>query len=80
MIITLAVCIIPVLKILAIALLYQFAAAIVEPFAEERLYDCLSDISDCIKTIVGIVGAALFMFLLSVGTLLSAGGISGMMQ
>jgi len=80
MIITLAVCIIPILKILAIALLYQFAAAIVEPFAEERLYDCLSDISDCIKTIVGIVGAALFMFLLSIGTLLRAGGISGMMQ
>lgn len=80
MIITLAVCLIPILKILAIALLYQFAAAIVEPFAEERLYDCLSDISDCIKTIVGIVGAALFMFLLSVGTFLRAGGISGMMQ
>jgi len=80
MIITLIVCIIPILKILAIALLYQFTAAIVEPFAEERLYDCISDISDCIKTIVGIVGAALFMFLLSIGTLLGAGGISGMMQ
>jgi len=80
MIITLAVCIIPILKILAIALLYQFAAAIIEPFAEEHLYDCLSYISDCMKTIVGIVGAALFMFLLSVGTLLRAGGISGMMQ
>lgn len=80
MIVTLISCIIPILKIFAIAMLYRFAAAIIEPVAEERMFDCLTDVSGCMKTMLGVVGAALFMFLLSIGALLGTGGISGMMQ
>jgi len=80
MIVTLVSCIIPILKIFCIAMMYRFAAAIIEPVAEERLFDCLTDVSDCMKTRLGVVGAALFMFLLSIGMLLGTGGISGMMQ
>jgi len=80
MIVTLVSCIIPILKIFCIAMMYRFAAAIIEPVAEERLFDCLTDVSDCMKTMLGVAGAALFMFLLSIGMLLGTGGISGMMQ
>ncbi len=80
MLITLAVCLIPILKISVIAMMYRFAAAVIEPVAEERLFDCLTDVSDCIRIILGIVGSAMFMLLLSIGALLGAGGISGMMQ
>jgi stage III sporulation protein AE len=80
MAVTLATCFVPILKIFVIIMLYRFTAAIIEPVAEERLFECLTDLSDCMKTILGVVGAALFMFLLSMGALLGAGGISGMMQ
>lgn len=80
MIVTLVSCIVPILKIYIIIMLYRFAAAVIEPIAEERLFDCLTDISECMKIILGIVGAALFMFLLAIGAILGSGGVSGMMQ
>lgn len=80
MIVTITACCIPIIKIFIIILMYRFTAAIIEPFAEERFFDCISDISDCMKVVLGVVGASVFMFLLSVGAVLGAGGISGMMQ
>ncbi len=80
MMVTLAACLVPILKIFVIILLYRFAAAIIEPVAEDRMFHCLTDVSNCMKTMLGVVGAAVFMFLLSIGVLLGAGGISGMMQ
>lgn len=80
MIVTVAVCLSPILKIFVIVMMYRFAAAVAEPVAEERFSECLKDVSDCMKTILGVVGAAVFMFLLSVASLLGAGGVSSMMQ
>lgn len=80
MLVTVAACLTPILKMFVIILLYRFAAAIIEPVAEDRMFHCLIDVSDCMKTMLGVVGAAVFMFLLSIGVLLGAGGISGMMQ
>jgi stage III sporulation protein AE len=80
MIITLVVCLTPILKIFMISMFYRLAAAVVEPFADERFFDCLTSVADCMKTILGVVGAAVFMFLLSIAALLGAGGVSGMMQ
>jgi len=80
MIITLAACLTPILKIFTISMMYRFAAAVIEPVADERFFDCMSSVSDCMKTILGVVGAAVFMLLLSIAALLGAGGVSGMMQ
>jgi stage III sporulation protein AE len=80
MIVTVAACLTPILKMFVIILLYRFAAALIEPVAEDRMFRCLTDVSGCMKTMLGVVGAAVFMFLLSMGILLGAGGISGMMQ
>ncbi|MDD4296152.1 MAG: stage III sporulation protein AE [Ruminiclostridium sp.] len=80
MIITLAACMTPILKIFAISMMYRLTAAVIEPIADERFFDCLSSVSDCMKTILGVVGAAVFMLLLSIAALLGAGGVSGMMQ
>lgn len=80
MIITLAACLTPIIKIFIISMIYRFAAAVIEPIADERFFDCLNSVADCMKTILGVAGAAVFMFLLSITALLGAGGISGMMQ
>lgn len=80
MIVTLISCCIPIIKIFVIMMLYKFTAALIEPFAEERFFDSISDVSDCMKVVLGVVGASIFMFLLSIGVLIGAGGISGMMQ
>ena len=63
-----------------LVIMYKFTAALIEPFAEESFFDCVTDISDCMKTIVGVVAAAVAMLMLSIVVLLGAGGISGMMQ
>jgi len=80
MIVTLVTCCIPIVKMLVIILMYKFTAAIIEPFAEESFFDCITDVSDCMNVVLGVVGGSIFMFLLSIGALLGAGGISGMMQ
>lgn len=80
MIITLITCCIPIIKMFVLVIMYKFTAALIEPFAEESFFDCVTDISDCMKTIVGVVAAAVAMLMLSIVVLLGAGGISGMMQ
>jgi len=80
MIITMAACLTPIIKIFIISMIYRFAAAVIEPVADERFFDCLTSVADCMKTMLGVTGAAVFMFLLSIAALLGAGGVSGMMQ
>ena len=80
MIITLVTCCIPIIKMLVLVIMYRFTAALIEPFAEESFFDCVSDVSDCMKTIVGVVAASVAMLLLSIVVLLGTGGISGMLQ
>ena len=74
------ICIIPLIKILSIMALYKVAGVVIEPIGEEKFSDCLTDISECITVMIGIVATALFMFVLSITVLLGSGSISTMIQ
>lgn len=74
------ICLIPLLKIAAIAGLYKLAAAIMEPVAEKRITSVISDISGSMLLILGVTAAVAAMFLISVTAIISAGNLSGMIR
>ncbi|MCX7747496.1 MAG: stage III sporulation protein AE [Clostridia bacterium] len=71
-----SICIIPLLKILALILLYRFTGAIIEPISESRITNCIGQITSSITYIFGISVSVAFMFLLSITVIIGASNIS----
>ncbi len=76
----LIICIVPLLKILALVALYKAASALVEPISEKRITNCISDVAGSMVYIFGIAAAVGFMFLISITALISAGNLSAMIR
>lgn len=76
----LVICIVPLLKILALVLLYKAASAMVEPISEKRITNCISDIAGSMIYLFGVSASVAFMFLISTTALISAGNISAMIR
>lgn len=76
----LLICIVPLLKILALILLYKLTCALAEPIAEPRITKCISDIASSFMLIFGIATAVMFMFLIMVTAVISAGNTTVMMR
>ncbi|MCX7843268.1 MAG: stage III sporulation protein AE [Clostridia bacterium] len=76
----LAICVVPLLKIVAIMILYRLACAIVEPVAEKRITNCISSIAGSLTYIIGVVASVAFMFLISITAIISAGNVTAMIR
>lgn len=76
----LVICIVPLLKILALIALYKATSALVEPVAEKRITNCISDVSGSMVYILGVAAAVAFMFMISITALISAGNLSAMIR
>ncbi len=76
----LIICIVPLLKILALVALYKAASALVEPISEKRITNCISDVAGSMVYIFGISAAVGFMFLITITALISAGNLSAMIR
>jgi stage III sporulation protein AE len=74
------ICLVPLLKILAMILLYKLTCAIVEPLSEKRITNCINDVANSIVLVFGIVFAVAFMFLISVSAIIGAGNLSTMIR
>ena len=74
------ICIVPLLKILALVALYKAASALVEPISEKRITNCISDVAGSMVYIFGVSAAVGFMFLISITALISAGNLSAMIR
>lgn len=74
------ICIVPLLKILAIIVLYKLTCAIVEPISEKRITNCINEVANSMIFILGIAASVVFMFLISVTAIISAGNISAMIR
>ena len=74
------ICTVPLLKILALIILYRITGVLIEPIAEKRLTDCVNDIADSLTYILGIVASVAFMFLISVTAIVCAGNLSAMVR
>ncbi len=75
-----AICIVPLLKILAIVALYKLACALIEPVAEKRITDCINGVAESLTYILGIVASVAVMFLISITVMIGAGNVSTMVR
>ncbi|MDP4093546.1 MAG: stage III sporulation protein AE, partial [Bacillota bacterium] len=71
-----AICLVPLLKILALVLLYRATCALIEPISDKRITNCMNDMASSLTYILGIAAAVAFMFLISITVLISAGNMT----
>ena len=76
LIIIIVICLIPIMKILVVALLYKFASAIIQPISDKRIVNCLSSIGDICFVLLGIVVITAFLFIITISIILSATSVT----
>ncbi|WP_100010696.1 stage III sporulation protein AE [Lentibacillus sediminis] len=74
--IVLFICLFPALKIFAIALIYKFAAAVLQPIGDGPVISSLNTISNYIVYILACLLAVSFMFLLAIVIIVVAGNLT----
>ncbi len=74
------ICLAPLLKILALIVLYRLACAFVEPISDKKITNCLSDMASSLTYILGITAAVAFMFLLAITVVISTTNLSAMIR
>lgn len=76
----LLICVLPLIKIIALAGLFKAAGALLEPISESRITNCINDIAGSMIHIFALSASVAFMFVVSVTALISAGNISAMLR
>jgi stage III sporulation protein AE len=79
-IILLMICAFPALKILSLAFIYNFSAAVMQPLGNSPVIDCLSVIGRTLLYIFAALATVGLMFFLAVTIMVAAGNISVMMR
>lgn len=74
------ICIVPLLKMLALIALFKLACALVEPIAEKRITDCITQVAGSLTFIFGIAASIAFMFLITITIIVSASNLSVMIR
>lgn len=72
-------CLIPVIKILALIFVYKLCAAVIEPIAEGNLVDCLNGISNALILLSAAISSVAIMFFMTITIIVSTGNITLMM-
>lgn len=65
---------IPMLKILAVALVFKVTAVIIEPIGSKNISDCLSDVGNTVITLAVILFLAAMMFIVFLAVIIGIGG------
>ncbi len=76
----LLICIVPLLKIIAMVGLFKAASALLEPISETRITNCINDVAGSMLHIFALTAAVAVMFIISVTALISAGNLSAMLR
>lgn len=79
-IIILFLCAFPAIKILVLALIYNVAAAVMQPLGETPIVSCLSTIGKSMLYVFAALAAVSLMFFLAVTIMLTAGNVTVMMR
>lgn len=64
---------IPIIKILIMALVYKFTAAVIEPISDKRLVECISSAGDSLILIMSCVISVSIMFFIMLSIIAAAG-------
>lgn len=79
-IIILFLCAFPAIKILILALIYNLAAAVMQPLGETPIVTCLQTIGKSMVYVFAALAAVSLMFFLAVTIMLTAGNVTVMMR
>ncbi|WP_150270747.1 stage III sporulation protein AE [Paenibacillus tepidiphilus] len=79
-IIILFLCAFPAIKILCLALIYNVAAAVMQPLGDTPIVSCLQTIGKSMMYVFAALAAVSLMFFLAVTILLTAGNLTVMMR
>ncbi len=74
------ICLAPLLKILALVILYKLASAVVEPISDKKITNCLSDMANSLVFLLGITAAVSVMFLIAITVVISTTNLSTMIR
>ncbi len=80
LIIVVIICLIPIIKILALIIIYRFTTAIIEPVADKRIIKSMSEICDIFTILFSMVLTVALMFFLSITIAVGAGNITAMFR
>lgn len=75
-----AICIIPLMKILAMMLLYKLGAALIQPIVEENIVECISQIGTICTMLFAAVVTISLMFIISITAMVGAGNLTSMLR
>lgn len=70
----------PIVKIIALILIYKISSALIEPIADNRIVSCLNDISKSLILILASVISVAIMFFIMITIIVGAGNITVMMR
>jgi stage III sporulation protein AE len=76
----LLICAFPAIKILALGLIYNVAAALMQPLGDSPIVKCLSVIGKSLTLVFGALATVGFMFFLAVTVIIAAGNLSVMVR
>ncbi len=79
-IVILLLCLIPVLKIVAIMLIYRVSSALVQPLGNSSLADALQAMSSSLTLVFACVASVAIMFFMAVSIILATGNLTVMLR
>lgn len=71
-----AICIIPVIKLVIFVLMYKVLAAVLEPICDTRITTCINDVSTAIKLQLSAVAACAGLFMISIAIICNTTNVS----
>jgi stage III sporulation protein AE len=74
------ICILPLIKIFALIALYRITCILIEPIADKRITNCISEMANTLTYILGISASVALMFLISITAIIGASNISSMIR
>ncbi|MFA5524038.1 MAG: stage III sporulation protein AE [Tissierellales bacterium] len=74
------ICIIPIIKILSLIFIYKVAGALVEPITNNKIVECINEISKSLIMLLATVTSVGVMFFIAVTIVISAGNATVMLR
>lgn len=70
----------PIIKILSLIIIYKIVAALIEPFSDSKIVNCLNDMSGSLVMVFATVISVAIMFFIAITAVVGAGNITAMIR
>lgn len=65
-VISVALCVVPLVQVACIVLLYKLAAAVIQPVSDKRIVGCIETVGEGCRLLLGVIFTTGFLFLLTI--------------